>query len=166
MNTEEGFEIVQCPKKLELRERYEECNKDTSPNGDVYRVTGRDNDVTLSIQDRRFIDIVENGIYKNVQGNWEMPLPSRSRNASMPNNRGYALKRLNSLLQTLKLKPKIEKDYFDFMAKVLDKGHTVPIPPEEISSRKDTGKVWYLPHRNQTKSGWYSILQLSTEGYP
>ena len=73
MNTEEGFEIVQCPNKLVLRESIEGYNKDTSPNGDVYGETGRDNDVTLSIEDRRFIDIME-----NAQGNWEMPLPFRS----------------------------------------------------------------------------------------
>ena len=66
MNTEEGFEIVQCPNKLELRESFEGYNKDTSPNRDVYRTTGRDNDVTLSIKDRRFIDIMENGTRKNA----------------------------------------------------------------------------------------------------
>jgi len=43
-------------------------------------------------------------------------------------------------------KPKMGRDYFDFMAKVLDKGHAVPIPPEEISPRKVTGRAWYLPH--------------------
>ena len=102
--------------------------------------------MTLSIEHRRFINIMENGICKNMQGNWEMPLPFRSHNRPMPNNRGYALKRLNSLLQTLKQKAKMGKDYFDFIAKVPYKGYVVPIPPEEISSRKDTGKVWYLPH--------------------
>jgi len=89
---------------------------------------------------------MENSICKNAQGNWEMPLPFCSHNQSMPNNRGYALKRLNSLLQTLKRKPKMGKDYFDFMAKVLDKGHAVLIPPEEISPCKVTGRIWYLLH--------------------
>ena len=91
--------------------------------------------MTLSIEDRRFINIMENGIRKNMQGNWEMPLPFPSHNRPMPNNRGYALKRLNSLLQTLKQKAKMGKDYFDFIAKVLYKGYAVLIPPEEISSR-------------------------------
>ena len=95
---------------------------------------------------RVFIDIMENGIHKNSQGNWEMPLPFRAHNVSMPNNRSYAVKRLNALLKTLKRKPQMESDYVDFMAKVLDKGHAVPVPPEEISSRESSGQVWYLPH--------------------
>ena len=66
MNIEEGFEIVQCANKLELRESFKGYQKDTSPNGDVYRATGRDNDVTLSIENRRFTDIMENGICKNA----------------------------------------------------------------------------------------------------
>ena len=145
-NTEAEFEIIRCPNKLELRESYDEHGEVTSTKEDVYRTTGSDNDVGLSIEDRRFIEIMENGIHKNAQGNWEMPLPFRSHNVFMPNNRSYAVKRLNGLLQTLKRKPQMEKDYVDFMAKVLDKGHAVPVPPEEISSREDPGQVWYLPH--------------------
>lgn len=64
----------------------------------------------------------------------------------MPNNRSYAVKRLNGLLQTLRRKPQMERDYVDLMAKVLEKGHAVPVPYQEISSRKDFGQVWYLPH--------------------
>ena len=82
---------------------------------------------------------MENGIHKNSQGNWEMPLPFRAHNVSMPNNRSYAVKRLNGLLKTLKRKPQMESDF-------LDKGHAVPVPPEEISSRESSGQVWYLPY--------------------
>lgn len=42
---------------------------------DVYRVTQNDNDVGLSIEDCRFMEIMEKGIHKNKLGNWEMPLP-------------------------------------------------------------------------------------------
>ena len=89
---------------------------------------------------------MENGNHKNAQGNWEMPLPFCSHNVSVPNNWSYAVKRLNGLLQTLKLKPQIEKNYLDLMAKILDKDHAVPVPPGEISSREDSGQTWYLPH--------------------
>ena len=40
----------------------------------------------------------------------------------------------------------MEKDYIEFMAKMLDKGHAVPVPDEEISSNEDSGQLWYLPH--------------------
>lgn len=98
-NSEEEFEIIRCPNKLELRESYGECNGTIPAKEDVYRVTSSDNDVGLSIEDRRFIEIMENGIHKNAQGNWEMPLPFRSNNVSMPNNRSYAFRRLKALLQ-------------------------------------------------------------------
>ena len=145
-NPEEDFEIIRCPNKLELRESYGECNGTIPAKEDVYRVTSSNNDVGLSIEDRRFIEIMENGIHKNAQGNWEMPLPFRSSNVSMPNNRSCEFKRSKALLQTLKRKPQMEKDYVDFMGKVLDKGHAVPIPQDETLSNEGFGKTWYLPH--------------------
>ena len=75
-----------------------------------------------------------------------MPLPFRSPNVVMPNNRSYAAKRLNGLLRTLKRKPQMPKDYVEFMGKILDKGHAVRVPPEEIPAGEGNGNVWYLPH--------------------
>ena len=96
------YEIVTCPNTMNFFESFTESSdaKDTAE--DVYRVTQNDNDVGLSIEDRRFMEIMEKGIHKNKFGNWEMPLPFRSQNVSMPNNRGYAVKRLNELLRTFK----------------------------------------------------------------
>ena len=113
---------------------------------DVYSVTENDNDVGLSIEDRRFMEILEKGIHKNKLGNWEMPLPFCSQNVSMPNNRGYAVKHLNRLLRTFKRKPQMEKDYVEFMSKMLDKGYEVPVPDKEISPSEHSGRIWYLPH--------------------
>ena len=146
--TNEGaeYEIVTCPNTLNFQESFIEATDAENSSEDVYRVTQNDNDAGLSIEDRRFIKIMENRIHKNELGNWEMPLPFRSRNVSMPNNRGYAVKRLNGLLRTFRRKPKMEKDYIEFMAKILDKGHAVPVPDEEISSNEDSGQLWYLPH--------------------
>ena len=73
-NTEEEFQIIRCPNKLDLRESYDERSKTTSDKENMYHATSRDNDVGLSVEDRRFMDIMENGIHKNTQGNREMPL--------------------------------------------------------------------------------------------
>ena len=99
-----------------------------------------------SVPQDRSVEIMERGIRKNGLGNWEMPLPYYSRSVSRPNNGSYAVKRLNGLLRTLRRKPQMERDYVDFMAKVLENGHAVPVPYQEISSREDLGQVWYLPH--------------------
>ena len=50
----------------------------------------------------------------------------------MPNNRNQAVNRLNGLLRMLKKKPQMEKDYLDFMEKILSKGHASPVPQEAV----------------------------------
>ena len=40
----------------------------------------------------------------------------------------------------------MEKDYVEFMSKMLDKGHAVPVPDEEISASENSGRIWHLPH--------------------
>ena len=144
MNKGAEYEIVTCPNTMNFFESFTESS-DAKNTADVYRVTQNDNDVGLSIEDRRFMEIMEKGIQKNKLGNWEMPLPFHSQNVSMPNNRGYAVKRLNGLLLTFKRKPQMEKDYVEFMSKLLDKGHAVPVPDEEISPSEHSGRIWYLP---------------------
>ena len=140
------YEIVTCPNTMNFFESFTESSDAKNTAEDVYRVTQNDNDVGLSIEDCRFMEIMEKGIHKNKFRNWEMPLPFRSQNVSMPNNRGYAVKRLNGLLRTFKRKPQMEKDYEEFMSKMLDKGHAVPVSDEEISPSEHSGRKWYLPH--------------------
>ena len=131
---------------MNFLESFTECSDSKNTAEDVYCATQNDNDVGLSIEDRRFMEIMEIGFHKNKLGNWEMPLPFRSQNVSMPINRAYAVKRLTGLLQTFKRKPQMGKDYIEFMSKILDKGHTVPVPNEEISPSENSGRIWYLPH--------------------
>ena len=101
---------------------------------DVYYTTPEDNDPALSREDRQFLKIVEEGIHKNASGNWEMPLPFRSENIVMPNNRAQALNRLNGLLRTFKRKPHMQRDYLRFMSDVIDRGHA------EVMPVKDSGE--------------------------
>ena len=58
----------------------------------------------------------------------------------MPNNRRQALDCLHSLQRTFRRKPQMEKDYIEFMGKIIDRGHTVPVPQEEV----------YAPHKDGT----------------
>ena len=145
-NTGTEYEIVRCPNTLNFQEDFTEAHDAKFPGEGVYHETANDDVAGLSIDDRKFIEIMDKGIHKNEKGNWEMPLPFPSHNVSMPNNKDYAAKRLNGLLRTFKRKPKMEKDYLEFMGKMLDKGHAVPVPDEEISSKQGSGQLWYLPH--------------------
>ena len=124
---------------------------------------------TLSQEDRSFLEIMETKIHKNQCGNWEMPLPFRSSNIAMPNNRSLAVNRLYSLLRTFKKKPQMKEDYLQFMGNVLNRGHAVPVAQEELSAPssppemngpndrglpnqeqtikiRNEGRIWYLPH--------------------
>ena len=40
----------------------------------------------------------------------------------------------------------MEKDYFAFMQKILNKGNASPVPLDDIKAKSQPGKVWYLPH--------------------
>ncbi|KAK3743580.1 hypothetical protein QZH41_001384 [Actinostola sp. cb2023] len=137
----EEYDIIPCPNKIKLTDsltqRYTESLKD-----DVFHTERSDNEVSLSCEDRKFLEIMEDGIHKNDSGNWEMPLPFRRQDVSMPNNRTQAEHRLNSLLKTLRRKPQMEKDYVEFMEKIIHKGHASPVPEVNASA----GQVWYLPH--------------------
>ena len=40
----------------------------------------------------------------------------------------------------------MEKDFFAFMQKILNKSHASPVPLDDIRVKSQPGKVWYLPH--------------------
>ena len=136
----EHYELIPCPNQFRIKESLPERRGD--PENDIFRTTREDNDVSLSCEDRKFIEIMETGINKNDSGNWEMPLPFRHKDTKIPNNRSQAVNRLNGLIRTLRKKPQMEKDYLEFMQKILDKGHASPAQPANSQS----GRVWYLPH--------------------
>lgn len=112
---------------------------------ELFHSTAADNEVSLSIKDQRFMQVMEEQVHKNASGHWEMPLPFRQgRTRSLPDNRSQATHRLSGLLKTLKCKPQMQKDYLEFMGNMIGKGHASPVPVAEIE--KDRCCVWYLPH--------------------
>jgi len=104
-----------------------------------------------SVEDKRFRDILTANIHRNERGNWEMPLPFKTDDVTLPNNREQCLKRLLGIKQKLLKNGKT-------LVRPLHRIHAEDLrqePPEEL--RTNAGKVWYLPHfdiitlRNQTK---------------
>jgi hypothetical protein len=87
-----------------------------------------------SQEDLTFLKRAENNI-RHVEGHYELPLPFRNIDVSMPNNRHQAIMRANQ---------KYHNDYTVFINNLLTKGYAVQIPSNHL--RNDTGKVWYLPH--------------------
>ena len=86
--------------------------------GDLYSTTPQDNEMSMSWEDRYFLEIMEKGMHKNDAGNWEMPLPFRSPKVKIPKNRKQALHRLHSLRRAFSRKPQMERHYVEFMGKI------------------------------------------------
>ena len=64
-----------------------------------------------SIEDKRFREMLTMGLHKNTNGNWEAPLPFKSDDLSLPNNKGHCLRRLLSLKRRLLNNSKLKEDY-------------------------------------------------------
>ncbi|XP_048580423.1 uncharacterized protein LOC116604791 [Nematostella vectensis] len=141
--TATDYELVPCPNQLKLTDGL--LGRNALPKEEeVFATTKDDNVTSLSIDDQRFLEIMEKGIHKNNSGNWEMPLPFRDSNPEMPNNRAQAMSRLQNLTRSFARKPQLKTDYVEFMGKVLGKGHASPVPPDQIQA--PPGRLFYLSH--------------------
>lgn len=109
----------------------------------VFLRTRDDNKPGTSVEDRKFIDIMNRSLTNNISGSWETPLPLRETTKQPPNNQEHALKRLKSTCRTLDKKPLMKQHYFEFMQKLFNNGHAEPAPSTESSSSPPR---WYLPH--------------------
>ena len=64
-NSGAEYEIVRCPNTLNFQESFTEACDARKPAEDVYHETQNDNVAGLSIDDRKFIEIMEKWIHKN-----------------------------------------------------------------------------------------------------
>ena len=103
---------------------------------------GAKSDQSLSVEDQKFLKILGEGIHKREDGHYEMPLPLRSEEIELPNNRSLALKRLFLLKERFKRDPAYYKDYVKFMEKVIE---DCAEKCEDGSSGEST-RVNYVPH--------------------
>lgn len=96
-----------------------------------------------SVQDSRFVRILEGGIKKLPNGHYEMPLPLKTDNVTLPNNRPLAVKRWNQLNARFNKSPEFLKDYQLFMKDVIENcAERVPLDRLNIND----GQVNYVPH--------------------
>ena len=97
-----------------------------------------------SIEDKPFGEIRSMGLHKNENGNWEAPLPFKSHDLSLPDNKGHCLRTLLSLNRWLVNESKLKKTTQPFLKKTLDNDHASQVPVNQLS--KEKGKVLHLPH--------------------
>ena len=96
-----------------------------------------------SVEDERFLRILEDGVKKRPDGHYEMPLPLKSDHVSLPNNLQLTVKRWNQLNARFKKNPKFFADYQIFMKYLISQcAEKVPVDRLEVQD----GKVNYVPH--------------------
>lgn len=95
---------------------------------------------TISQEDFKFIQIMEENIKEGTGGRFEMPLPFREARPKMPNNRSTAHSRLMQLKKKFSQDPKYYQDYKHFMKEVIERGDA-----EEATCNNSSWK-WYIPH--------------------
>ena len=90
-----------------------------------------------SIEDERFMRILESGIKQSPDGHYEMPLhiPLKSDSITVPNNKLLAVSRWKQLLVRFRMNPQFLSDYKEFMNDVVDKC------AERVSERRLNGKM-------------------------
>lgn len=118
--------------------------KDSFP--DNVGIFGRSSDDDLdglSVNDRKFLNIIENNVTVNSEGSIQMPLPLKDELATIPNNRRPVYNRQKNTIQQLKRDQNKLMESTKFMQKLIDSKHVEVVPDEELSDNK--GRTWYLP---------------------
>ena len=101
-----------------------------------------------SVEDKRFIDIMEGQMIQRDDFKYEVPLPLKEEKI-LPNNRLAAIKRLNSLKIKLSKNRLLRDKYIEVMEENLSNGYAELVPYNNL--RRRDGQVWYIPHHGVPK---------------
>ncbi|KAG1930139.1 hypothetical protein F2P79_022561 [Pimephales promelas] len=97
-------------------------------------------DKTISQDDIVFLDKLKEGIKRNAQGHYEMPLPFKQR-PYLPDNRELAKVRFNHLNKKFCKNEKYKADYIAYMNDIIERGDV-----ETVNDDGTDGEKWYIPH--------------------
>ena len=98
----------------------------------------------LSEEDRIWTKKIETTCATTRDGHYELSLPFRDLEPRFPNNKGLAVKRIQSLKRKFSKDQSYLKEYSKYMSEILEKGHAEAVK-ECIT---EEGKVWYIPHHS------------------
>ena len=103
-----------------------------------------DNNVGLSREDVKFMEMVEGSLIQNEDHHCETALPIKDTHKFFPNNRVQAESGLKCLRRRLQKDYRFQEDYVRFVEDIIQKGYTEKVPASH-RSRSD-GRVKHLPH--------------------
>ncbi|XP_022102427.1 uncharacterized protein LOC110985605 [Acanthaster planci] len=103
-------------------------------------------DVPVSIDDRKFMKKMQEGIRQQPDGHYIMPLPFKGTEPpKLPNNKMQAVRRLDQLKSRFARDQSYHRDYCSFMQDIIENGYAERVPESEVAY-EDSGHVWYIPH--------------------
>lgn len=106
----------------------------------IFSRTDNDHKLAPSMEDIRFLQIMDAEVHQDHSGSWVAPLPFRSPRQQLPNNRRQAHDRLISLCRTLEKRLQMKAHFIEFMENMLQRGHAEVAPPLQPGK-----ECWYLP---------------------
>ncbi|KAK7093723.1 uncharacterized protein [Littorina saxatilis] len=139
VTSDRGTIFEPCTNDFKVTEA--DCLGDT-----VFQRTKEDEKIGLSVEDKRFLDLMDQQFQKNDSGRWSAPLPFRSSRSIPMNNRSQAVSRAHALDISLKKDPvkkehSSEEDVKNFVSRdfYIDDGVTsLPQKEQAVSLIKRT----------------------------
>ncbi|XP_041432389.1 uncharacterized protein LOC121398035 [Xenopus laevis] len=106
----------------------------------VFHRSREDNKVAMSIEDRLFLEIMNQGMTKDKSKSWVAPLPFRPKRQRLPDNKELVYNRFISLKHKLQKTPEMKEHFFTFMERIFQNNHAEMAP-----ALRDSEERWYLP---------------------
>ncbi|KAL5016869.1 hypothetical protein ScPMuIL_006458 [Solemya velum] len=98
----------------------EPCESELTVKEDpIFKRVPGDEKPGLSLEDKRFLDIMRTGFQRTTSGHWEAPMPFKENRPFLPNNKRMALKRAKSFDISLSSNPDKRRKVLEFMEKLL-----------------------------------------------
>ena len=137
-----NINILQCGRPSIFRpcQNYVKVSENSNLETSLFLRTKDDNKPGLSVEDRKFLNIMDEHFVKDEQNNWIAPLPFRPSRERLPNNKQQAINRAKSLDRSLKRDPIKREHFVAFMKRIFDSNHAEIAPP-----LKENEECWYLP---------------------
>ena len=131
-------------------------NPTSSPQFDVFSEKQDDEEPGPSVYDKKFCDIMQQGVNVNGQGNVEAPVPLKNEDP-LPCNRWAVYYRTKNMLDRLKGKPKEMNKCIASIDASLKAGYIEQVPDSERDIFKE-GRAWWLsifavwhPHKDKPR---------------
>lgn len=119
---------------------FKPCDSKFQITDNTFVKTEHDEKTGLSIEDKAFLQLMENGFKKEGDGHWSAPLPFRQSRPVLPNNKAQALKRAKAFDLSLQRDPLKRQHVLEFMEKIFTHEHAEKAPPMPLGQ-----ECWYLP---------------------